>query len=345
MGVRYRFQPNDNGGAIGNLDPDCIGCAQACSIGSEIVKCRVTGKRRRRGLTEMPLGKLYLCTDEAIKSSRLFREKIRAFSEIIPSVTQARKEATRQASDDVHRFIHNLITLNARTIQAIHRVVPQEDFNQENREDLIKAVSNKLSLSIDQTVLLVINILKNANLEKTEFAVYAKFLEKEPASLNSHPIHKIVMLVLNTYWWEVLKEKDVSVRVGDCRENVLVDYEIIVASLVHLLDNTTKYILPESQLKISFETTSDAVNLVLDMISLRIHADEIDSIFCEGFSGKEPQKIGLQGEGRGLYIVDRLLALTNSAIKVERDVNKERRVSRMSFDFENNIFRLSMPRV
>ena len=110
-------------------------------------------------------------------------------------------------------------------------------------------------------------------------------------------------------------------------------------------DNTTKYILPESQLKISFETTSDAVNLVLDMISLRIHADEIDSIFCEGFSGKEPQKIGLQGEGRGLYIVDRLLALTNSAIKVERDVNKERRVSRMSFDFENNIFRLSMPRV
>ena len=227
MSVGYRLQPNDNGRAIGNLDHNCISCAQACSVSSEIVKCQVTGKRRRRGLTEIPPGKLYLCTDEAIKSSRLFREKIRAFSEIIPFVAQAREETTRQASDDVHRFIHNLITLNARTIQAIHRVVPQEDFNQENREDLIKAVSNKLSLSIDQTVLLVINILKNANLEKTEFAVYAKFLEKEPASLNSHPIHKIVMLVLNTYWWEVLKEKAVSVRVGDCRENVLVDYEII----------------------------------------------------------------------------------------------------------------------
>ena len=87
----------------------------------------------------------------------------------------------------------------------------------------------------------------------------------------------------------------------------MVDYEIIVASLVHLLDNTTKYILPKSMLEISFETTSDSVNLVLDMISLRIHSDEIDRIFFEGFSGKEPQRIGLQGEGRGLYIVDRLL--------------------------------------
>ena len=59
---------------------------------------------------------------------------------------------------------------------------------------------------------------------------------------------------------------------------------------------------------------------------------------------KEPKKIGLQGEGRGLYLVDRFLALTNSALKVERDVDKERRVNRMGFDFENNIFRLSMPR-
>ena len=98
------------------------------------------------------------------------------------------------------------------------------------------------------------------------------------------------MLVLNTYWWEALKEKEVSVRIGDCRENVLVDYEIIVASLVHLLDNTTKYILPKSLLKISFEITSDSVNLVLDMISLRIHADETDRIFYEGVSGKEPKK-------------------------------------------------------
>ena len=301
MGVRYRLQPNDNGRTIGNLDHNCISCAQACSVSSEIVKCQVTGKHRRRGLTDIPLGKLYLCTDEAIKSSRLFREKIRAFSESIPlvarareeatrEVARAREEATREVSDDVHRLIHNLITLNARTIQAIHRVVPQEDFNQENREALISAVSKKLSASNDQTVLLVINILKNANLEKTEFAVYAKFLEQEPANFNSHPIHKIFMLVLNTYWWEVLKEKEVTVRVGDCRESVLVDYEIIVASLVHLLDNTTKYILPKSLLKISFETTSDSVNLVLDMISLRIHTDEIDKIFCEGFSGKEPKK-------------------------------------------------------
>ena len=344
MAIRYQLRPNDNGRAIGNLDHGCIVCAETCSVKSEIVKCQVTGDRRRRGLRNVPLGKLYLCTDEAVKSSKLFREKIKTLSAIIPFAAQAQEEATRAVSDDVHRLIHNLITLNAQTIQAIYRVVPQDDFNQKNRESLISTVSKKLSDSTAQTTSLVIDILKNANLEKTEFSVYAKLLEKEPVSYRPYSIHKIFMLVLNTYW-DALKEKEVIVRIGECNERVVVDYDTIAASLVHLLDNTTKYILPRSQLHISFETTSDSVSLVLNMVSLRIHTNEIGKIFQEGFSGDEPKKIGRQGEGRGLYLVDRLLALSNSALKIEPDVDRQRRVNQIGVDFENNVFRLSMPRV
>ena len=343
MGIRYQFRPNDNSGAIGNLDHKCMSCARACYVSSEIVKCQVTGKRRRRGLIDTLLGKLYLCTDEAVKSPRLFREKIRAFSEIIPFVAQAREKATREVSDDVHRLIHNLIGLNAQTIQAIYNIVPQDDFNQKDRESLVTAVSKRLLQSTDKTSSLVIDILKNSNLEKTEFAVYAKLLEEVPVSYESYPIHKVFMLVLNTYW-DALKEKDIFIQVGECRKSVKVDYDTIVASLVHLLDNTIKYILPESRLDVSFEKTSDSITLVLDMVSLRIHEDEIDKIFYEGFSGKEPQKVNRQGEGRGLYLVERLLALSDSVLKIDPDVNKQRREYRMGGNFENNVFRLSMPR-
>lgn len=343
MGIKYELRPKDNSRAIGNLDHDHLRCAETCSVKNELYKCQVSKRPHRRGVRDVPLGKLYLCTDQAIKSSRLFHQKVRAFSEIIPFITHFREEAIRRASNDVHRFFHNLITLNAQTIQAIYRLIPQDDFNHNDRESLVRAVSEKLLASPVQTTSLMIDILKNANLEKTEFAVYEKLVEGEPIRSGQYPIHKIFTLVLNTYW-DALKEKEVSVRVGKCNERVVVDYDIIAASLVHLLDNTAKYILPRTQLNVLFETTSDTVSLVMDMVSLRIHPDEIGKIFREGFSGSEPKKIGRHGEGRGLYLVDRLLALNNSTLKIEPEVDRKRRINQLGVDFDNNVFRLSMPR-
>ena len=37
----------------------------------------------------------------------------------------------------------------------------------------------------------MIDIVKNANLEKTEFAVYEKLVEKEPIRPSHYPIHKV----------------------------------------------------------------------------------------------------------------------------------------------------------
>lgn len=133
-------------------------------------------------------------------------------------------------------------------------------------------------------------------------------------------------------------------RVGDCRDKVFIDYDTVAASLVHLLDNTTKYILPDSRLNIYFERMSNSVRLVLDMVSLRIRTDEIDKIFDEGVSGEDPKKISRQGEGRGLYLVKRLLTLSDSVLTIEPDVDSSLRDNRMGVDFENNVLRLSMPR-
>ena len=86
------------------------------------------------------------------------------------------------------------------------------------------------------------------------------------------------------------------------------------------------------------------MSLVLDMVSLRIGPNEVQKIFDEGFSGDEPRKINRQGEGRGLYLVERLLRLSDSALKIERDASRDKRVTKVGVDFENNVFRLSMPR-
>ena len=267
MGVKYKFWPQGNRLPIGNLEDKCISCAQTCSVKREIIKCKVTGKKRRRGSIDLSIGNLYICTDEAVKSSRIFNEKIRILSEILPNLLEIREGIIDSVTNEVHRLFHNLITLNAQTIQAIYRIVPQDDFRQKDRESLFNVVSERLLSSAEQTTSLVIDVLKNSNLQKIEFSVYTKLFEGESINCQPCSVHKIFMLTLNTYW-DALKDKEIYIHVGECRENVYVDYEIIAASFVHLLDNITKYVLPGSTIHFCFEETPKVIILSMDMVSL-----------------------------------------------------------------------------
>ena len=342
MGVNFEYRPSDNSAVIGNVAPGCSSCARDCPNVSVVKKCDCTGNRRRRVLKEIDGGKLYVCSDESIKSTRIFYEKVRAIEDVLPFVAKTREEATRDASVHVHRLVHNLITLNAQTIQAIYRLVPQDDFYQKDRDDLVRVVSQRLSDS-QKTAGLVIDLLKNANLEKTEYAGYMKLLEQDPVDCRFYAIHKIFMLILNTYW-DALKEKDVFVQVGTCQEKIYVDYDTIAASLVHLLSNTVKYILPGSKLRVHFQERRDSIVLSLDMVSFRIRPEEIDAVMQEGCSGEEPRKLGLQGDGIGLYLVRRLLWLSHATVSIRRDVNKDQSVHRLGVQFENNVFEVWLPR-
>ena len=342
MDTKYEYRSDGDHYGVGNLGKDCLICFQDASINSEVVKCHCTGRKRRRGLRKLADGTLYVCTDELTKSTRVFNEKVRTIESILPLVTKAREDATREVLVYVDRLVHNLITLNAQAIQSIYRVVPQDEFYRKDRESLIRAVSKRLA-DPETTARLVIDLLKNANLEKTEYAGYKKLLEQDPIDRRYYPIHKIFMLILNIYWID-LKEKEVYVSVGLCKERVWIDYDTIAASLVHVLNNTVKYILPGSRLDVSFEETQDSIILTLDMMSFRIRPDELDSLFHEGFSGEEPKKLDRQGDGIGLYLVERLLSLSESKLVIYRDCDRDRRVHRMGVRFENNRFALSMPR-
>lgn len=342
MSIHYQVRPDNDVHVIGNLDEECAACIDDCSAATEVVKCHCTGRRRRRGLRSISDGTLYVCTDESTKSTRLFNEKVRTVESILPFVVRARTDAVRDLSVDVDRLVHNLVTLNAQAIQAVYNMVPQDSFYQRDRESLVGAISRRLTDS-EKTAGLVINLLKIANLEKAEYAGYKKLSEREPIALRNYPIHKIFMLVLGAYW-DSLKEKEVFVRIGECRERVCVDYDTITASLVHILNNTVKYIPPRSTLDVSFVETTDSIVLTLNMVSLRIRSDELDKIFHEGFSGEEPKKNDRQGDGIGLYLVKRLLSLSRATLTIKPDCEKERSKYQMGVQFENNVFELAMPR-
>ena len=261
---------------------------------------------------------------------------------MLPLMLAARRQGGEKASEDVSRLVHNLVTLNAQTIQSIYSVVPQGDFNQKDRNALIRAVARRLK-DAEKAAVLVVSLLKNANLEKSEFAVYRKLREEEPVAVRKFPVHRVFKLVLSTYW-EAFEDKDVFVRVGSFTDQVLVDYDTMAASLGLLLDNAVKYVLPRSVIEATFVRDDDWVTLRLDMISLRIGADEVERLGEEGFSGAEATKIGREGEGRGLYLVEQLVRLSGAELCVDRDIDVDCRVYRMGMHFEKNRFMVAMRR-
>jgi hypothetical protein len=129
-------------------------------------QCPFFDEKRRRGRIETNRGLLYLCTNHAVKSSRLFKEKRSALSDALPRVDEMRDEIEQDVKGEVKRHIHNLVSLNGQSIQLIYSVIPQDIFFEKDHEKVVSNVRDKIRNNPQEIADLIINLLKNENLEK-----------------------------------------------------------------------------------------------------------------------------------------------------------------------------------
>ncbi len=178
---------------------------------------------------------------------------------------------------------------------------------------------------------------------KAELSVYDKLYDKDP-SLNylEHPLHKIVKLVLNTYWFDFL-EKEININIENCKEKVLIDYESFLASLVHVVENTLKYSLPKTDLNIRIKTNKSNITLTFDMISLKISQTDLNNMYDEGYSGELPRRLNKNGKGIGMYMVKRLADISNFGINVVANFDENKSISEKGILYENNLFIFELP--
>jgi signal transduction histidine kinase len=154
----------------------------------------------------------------------------------------------------------------------------------------------------------------------------------------------VLLLVLNSFWYDI-SSKGVFIDIGDCHSRVSVDFDVLAAIFVHIIQNTSKYILPNSQLRIRFMEESDYVNIEFDMVSLKIEDGESGSIWSEGYSGLAPRKLDKDGEGIGLFLVRKLVQLLDGEALVLRNLKPGLSTTRMGIEYEHNVFRISVPSV
>lgn len=332
----FSILSSDNALVASNLPKSCKHCFDNCqTIGRVFEKCIIDNKKRRFGKIENGKGITFLCCDET-KTTKLFREKLEALSyayyDLILPKEVISNDIKSTAQKRVNRLVHNLTSINAHNIQEIYDLIPQSVLTT-NINEQIERIQQEIIANPRDAAMMFLRIAKHNIHMKSEFSIYKKLERADPTlDKRTHPIHKVFMNVLHTFFVD-FSDKNVYVNVGECRASIQCDYEVIQVALYHIIENSSKYVKPNSQIDILFKEINSQIEISIKMTSLHIEESELDKIFEEGYSGKEARRSKKQGEGIGLWRVRQMLELNDSQIEIYAGVEFEKL---MGFKFSEN---------
>jgi signal transduction histidine kinase len=306
---------------------ECYGCAHLASP-QGVARSRIcprTGREAHVAWTSSTAGwahEIVVCSDDSGSSNRRMNTQLRATAQLVDNALLHVAENVganlrSQAELDARRvggLMHNLVTYNAKSRQALELIIPEADLAHagDKRVAVEKALQGSLATSADS----VLKVIKNLALTSAEFRVWNYlYSPKGPPRLEARPraFHKLVKLATNVFWPDLIA-KGVRVDFGYCDCDVFVDFDSFLAALTHLLGNAAKYALPDGTIRYEYEEQPDHVTLTVDGVSLYVHPDERQSIWKDEVRGREAMASTAQGTGLGLGIIRQLLQLNRAEL-------------------------------
>jgi K+-sensing histidine kinase KdpD len=342
MTIYHLIDPN---GQIihSNLPNKCIVCLNKLLADGSVVKnssCSINkAKVRKQCSVVNENGKVYYCTSDKdeINSNRLFKERVKLYSSFLVDFIKIKKEITDEVNKNTKRLLHNVTSINAHNIQELYALIPQEVLTK-NPKNQLEIIKSYLANDIEEASKTFLRIAKNNASLKTEFAVFKKIYETNPVlQFKHHPIRKVILNLFHIFFQD-FTEVGVYVTVDETPKNINLDYESMHVALFHLIDNATKYILPNSNLKVSFSETDKSFNILFEMMSLQIKCSEKEIIFQEGFCGESAIKSKKSGSGIGMGTIKKILELNNAELLIH--INKGKRKYLNGMNYEKNIFEI-----
>lgn len=275
-----------------------------------------------------------------LKSSKKFKNQMEFVLDSIKFLEQDIQKHNDNLTKRTNRLIHNLVTLNAKNIQEIASIASLDSFSG-NATSLLKKIEKSISEDLVASALATLKVAKNNTAIKGEISVFQKLFMQEPLlSKKKHVMHKVFMNAYYPFAPDFV-DKGVKVIIQQSEYKGFFDYESIQVALIHVLENSTKYTLPNSIIKVSFTQSGINISIHLEMQSLRIHPEEKEKIFHEGYSGQNASKLTTAGSGAGLYIAKKILELNGGKIVVDTDATNSK--EKMGVKYDLNTIILSVP--
>lgn len=297
---------------------------RCCNSTSEIIKkCQFDGLRKRHGKISTDKITVYIISSRSplLNNQKLMKVYLNVYAAIIETTLNESKSFIEGFNQRTRRILHNLRSLNAHNIQEIEALVPQKSLS-DNLFDQVDTIKNAFDEYSDDFASGVLRTMKNNLAMKVEFNVFDKMFELSPElRIESYRIDRVLLNVLQTFFQD-FTDLRCSVMIEQTEKDLKLDYESFQVCLYLLFENAVKYILPQKDLRIKFSESKGDFVIELDMISLKIHDDEVEAIFEEGISGREARRINRQGQGIGMYRLNRLIKMNNASIELIRCAEK-----------------------
>ena len=346
MSTEFIHITGENGVTIySNLPLSCKQCMRACNSESQVINCVSNNQKRRSGrYVHVDKTSVYLCTDsfDVIKSARLFKEKIKLIVEVSQIIAKATNEAKERAHQETKRLVHNIVSINAHSIQDLYLLLPQEVL-MGNLIQQIPVVKEIISDKTDAAAKTLLRVAKHNAAQKTELAIFENLSGPIPQlDKKRHPIHKVVKAAMHHFSQDFI-DNSINVIIQPEEKLIELDYTSVSSALYNLFHNATKYVLPGTNFHVSFDEYEEGHALLFDMISLKIGKDETNNLFEENYRGAHAIKLGKAGDGIGMSQVRRLLELNGATIQVRNNVARAGACMRGGIAYEPNQFIILFP--
>lgn len=342
--MKYLIQSSTGEDVAKNLLPSCSECFASTPFGESIKRiCPADQAPRRLGRINTESGLVCLCSpsEADVNSTRVFRARMAAYTGVLEHVKGIRADIAVSYNQQLSRLMHNLTSLNAHCIQEMFALVSQDTLTK-NIGQQIKYVRDAMSASPDKAARTFLRIAKNNLAMKSEFVAMRFLDEKTPRpAFRVHAIRKVVLNVLHAFFQD-FTDHDVHVNIEESKATVLLDYDTFHVALYHVIDNATKYVMPHSKIFVSFNVTDGKVNIVFDMFSVPIPAEEKERIGEEGFSGNLARGLLLAGHGMGMFRTKRLMAVNDGELIIRANIEPSRATTHNGIEYQENQFILSL---
>lgn len=339
-GIRYRLITNKKI-VFCNLENDDIEIIESINFKSK----KINNGKTRAGTICNQLDSVYAFTDEKsyLLSTKKFNTVLNVLLDSINYIDESIKDGIESYNQNLNRIIHNVTTANTHNMQELFLLFPQNDISRKINNKQISYVKKIIEDKPKEVAISLLKIAKNNTAMKIEFSIFKKLYNKNTIlQIKSHNVHKVIMNILYIFFPD-FTDKYVHVDVSKSECTASFDYESFHVVLYHMIENATKYIKPNSKLKIHIECNkNEFVQIDMDMVSLEIKESEKEMIFREGYSGEEPTKLSKNGKGIGLNIVNEIIELNNGKVDVIIDSNSLDTDN--GFNYQKNNFIITIPK-
>lgn len=326
-----------------NSKHDCVECiGKYINENSKIILCPHNNESKRVGGKQHKDKRVFICDNiRAIKTSKLFKEKIEILLYSLPSILLLKNEVENKVKNEERekyaKIVHNLKTLNAQSLLSQYKFIPQDAFS-ENYGNLFDFILQEVKNRPKDATVALLKQAKNNEHMKTEFSTHEKLSIDNPILFPQ--IHNIRKVILNVYhsFDNEFREKKVAFKIDDIDVKSKFDYETVRVALYHIFSNAVKYIASNSTLNVKFTLDEGFVFVDFIMKSFYIFTEEVENMFNDHFSGKVASSQKLNGSGLGMGLIRKALTINGASIIVKPGSDK---IRINDIDYGNNIFRLS----